>query len=60
VLAKCVAGRDRDWDFAREALRAGVVDPEELQSRVPLLPIETVRQQHIRTNLVAIIEALHA
>jgi hypothetical protein len=25
VLAKCAAGRERDWDFAREALRAGVV-----------------------------------
>jgi hypothetical protein len=24
VLSKCVAGRDRDWDYASEALRAGI------------------------------------
>ena len=28
VLAKCVAARQRDWDFAKEALRHGLVDQE--------------------------------
>ncbi len=39
VLAKCVAGRDKDWDFARTALRAGIVRADELRRRAPDLPV---------------------
>ena len=38
VLAKCVAGRSRDWDFAGEALVADIVQMEELLRRVDDLP----------------------
>lgn len=30
VLAKCVAGRQRDWDFAKEALRHNLVNAHSL------------------------------
>lgn len=38
VLAKCVAGRERDWDFASEAVAARLVDSEELLRRAGDLP----------------------
>jgi hypothetical protein len=55
VLSKCAAGRDRDWDYAREALRAGLVRPSVLLERVSLLPIDATRQDHVRSMLDAII-----
>jgi len=39
VLAKCVAGREKDWAFARTAVRAGIVDAGELRRRAELLPV---------------------
>jgi hypothetical protein len=33
VLSKLAANRDRDWDFAKEAVAAGLVDEEELHER---------------------------
>lgn len=38
VLAKLAAGREHDYVFAEEALRAGLVDPLQLQSGVELMP----------------------
>lgn len=44
VLSKCVANRQRDWDYARAALAAGIVGPDVLLSRVYDLPVaEDVR-----------------
>jgi hypothetical protein len=44
VLAKCVAGREKDWAFAEVAARAGLVDIGELRRRVADLPVtDTVR-----------------
>jgi hypothetical protein len=40
VLAKCVAGRQKDWAFAEEAIRHGLVEPDELRARLPLLPVD--------------------
>jgi|HigsolmetaAR202D_1030399.scaffolds.fasta_scaffold11857_3 hypothetical protein len=54
VLAKCVAGRDRDWEFAKDAIAAGVVDAETLLSRVDLLPVSTERIEGIRRHLEAL------
>jgi hypothetical protein len=53
VLAKCAAGRDRDWEFAREALAHGLVEVEELFRRLPDLP-ERADQAHIRKVLEGI------
>jgi hypothetical protein len=55
ILSKCVAGRERDWDFAREALSHGLVDPKELQRRAPDLPLPVADIQRIQQMLAAII-----
>lgn len=43
VLSKCVAGRDRDWEFAEEVLRHGLADPAELRRRLDDLPLPAAR-----------------
>jgi len=43
LLSKCVAGRERDWEFAEEAIRHGLADPEELRRRASGLPISPAR-----------------
>ena len=39
VLAKCAAGREHDWGFAAVAIRHGLVTLEELERRLPDLPV---------------------
>ncbi len=51
VLAKCVAGRDRDWEFAAHALAAGLVDRATLLSRIDDLPIDDAAGSSIRARL---------
>ncbi len=51
VLSKCVANRERDWDFAGEALRAGIVAIEVLFERIPDLPVERAQQVSILRRL---------
>jgi hypothetical protein len=55
VLSKCAAGRERDWDYAREALKAGLVESTVLLDRAILLPISPEAQVHLETMLQAII-----
>jgi hypothetical protein len=55
VLAKCVAGRQRDWEFAREAIRHGVVEPEELLRRVPDLPLPDDQREQMERMLASVI-----
>jgi hypothetical protein len=55
VLSKCAASRDRDWDFAKEALRHNLVDPEELQRRATGLPLCIAEIERIQQMLNAII-----
>ena len=38
VLEKLAAGRTHDFEFATEAIRAGLVDPEQLELGVDLMP----------------------
>jgi hypothetical protein len=54
ILAKCVRGEDRDWDFARDALSAGLVQIEELLARTDDLPVPASDHEHIREMLVGI------
>jgi len=56
VLAKCAAGRDRDWNFARDALAYGLVEAEERFRRIPDLP-EHADEKHIRKMLEGIARA---
>jgi len=47
VLAKCAAGRERDWEFAGEAIRHGAVELDELLRRVPHLPLPARQRERI-------------
>lgn len=51
VLAKCVAGRDRDWEFARDAIAANLVEVGELLMRIPDLPQPPADRAHIQRML---------
>ena len=57
VLAKCVAGRERDWDFAREALAHHLVDAQVLLSRADDLPVDDEHRHDLRTRLRAMVGA---
>jgi Nucleotidyltransferase of unknown function (DUF6036) len=48
VLAKCVAGRDRDWEFAGVAIEAGLAQVEALLNRIAELPEPPADRTHIR------------
>jgi hypothetical protein len=47
VLAKCAAGRQRDWDFARAAVELSVVELDELVRRANDLPLPEERRLHV-------------
>ena len=51
VLAKLARGIERDWDYARVAVDAGVVKLETLLERVESLPLEVERGRHIAASL---------
>lgn len=55
VLSKCAAGRPRDWDYAREALAAGMVEGDELLERIGDLPLNAIGRAHLDSVLRAII-----
>jgi hypothetical protein len=55
VLSKLAANRDRDWDFAREALAARLVQPAVLLERVADLPVELELRESITASLVALV-----
>lgn len=54
VLAKCVAGRDRDWEFARNAIAADLVQVDELLARIPDLPRSPEDQERLRKMLLGV------
>jgi hypothetical protein len=55
VLAKCVAGRERDWNFAREALAHDLVDANVLLARVADLPVDDEHRRHVHELLQSIV-----
>lgn len=55
VLAKCAAGRQRDWDFAADAIQHDVVDPQKLLRRLPTLPLPHAQRAHLKRVLTGII-----
>jgi hypothetical protein len=57
VLAKCVADRERDWDFAREALHHGLVQVEVLLDRVADIPVGEKQRARIRRMIEGIVRA---
>jgi hypothetical protein len=58
VLAKCVAGRDRDWEFARDAIPADLVQVDELLARVPDLPRPRSDRDHLHKMLLGLVAQL--
>ena len=58
VLSKCVAGRERDWEYAAETLRAGLVGADVLLARVPDLPVAEDLRAHVERMLRTIIASL--
>jgi uncharacterized nucleotidyltransferase DUF6036 len=57
VLSKCVRGDDRDWRYAAEALRAGIVHSDTLLARVPDLPVDDEIRDYIDRMLRSLITA---
>jgi hypothetical protein len=55
VLSKCVAGRDRDWQFARVMIRARLVNPDELTDRAATLPVGEAVRAHVVSVLRAVV-----
>ncbi|HEX7058296.1 MAG TPA: DUF6036 family nucleotidyltransferase [Solirubrobacterales bacterium] len=55
LLSKCVAGRERDWEFVEEALRHRLARPDELRGRVDELPIDDSRREAVRQMLGGVI-----
>jgi len=54
ILSKCVAGRDRDWDFARDALAEGLVALDVLLERIDDLPVPADHRALVRRMLIAV------
>jgi hypothetical protein len=55
VLAKLVAGREKDHAFASALIRAGVVDTEILRDRASRLPITAQRISQLRSWIVSVV-----
>lgn len=60
VLSKCVAGRVRDWDYAKEAVHAGIVDQHILLGRVADLPVDDHARGHIERTIRAMLDSSSA
>lgn len=55
VLAKLAAGRERDMEFAQEAIRNDIVQPQELLRRVADLPLDDRHRSYVRALLESVI-----
>ncbi len=55
VLAKCVAGRPRDWEFAHDALASRLVQVDELLRLVDDLPEPPADRAYIRKMLEGLV-----
>jgi hypothetical protein len=53
ILSKLAANRERDWEFATEAINAGLVQFDVLEERVGSLPVPLELQQLIARSLAA-------
>ena len=53
VLAKCAAGQPRDWNYAKDALRAGLVHREALLQRVADLPLADETRARVHAAIAA-------
>jgi hypothetical protein len=51
VLSKCAAGRERDWDYAAQAIAGGLVCGDILLERVLDLPLSNSHREHVAAML---------
>jgi hypothetical protein len=58
VVAKLVAGRDKDFDYARVALQHGLVRVRMLRERVSALPVSEAVRGLVLTRLNRVTQAL--
>jgi hypothetical protein len=54
VLAKLVRGEERDIEYAKVAVRAGLVDSSVLQSRIDDLPVATACRRRVERIVVGL------
>ncbi|HEX6667736.1 MAG TPA: DUF6036 family nucleotidyltransferase [Solirubrobacterales bacterium] len=55
VLAKCAAARERDWEFAQDALAANLVQVDELTRRLEDLPEPPADRTYVRKMLEGLV-----
>jgi len=55
VLAKLAASRERDIEFAEQAIRHGLVEPDELLHRVPDLSVDEDHRALVRSLIQSIL-----
>jgi hypothetical protein len=55
LLSKCVAGRERDWEFVEDALGHGLAAPEELRRRAGDLPLPAGRLAAVERTVAGIV-----
>ena len=51
VLAKAAAGRERDWEYVEQVLKAGLADHDTLLKRVPDMPVDDKAQERVARML---------
>ena len=54
VLAKLVRGEERDVEYAKVALRAGLLDLSLLQSRIQDLPVDTAVRGRVKSIIMGL------
>lgn len=55
VLSKLAANREREWEFAKEALSADLVDADVLLKRVDDLPVKATLLESIKGSLKSLL-----
>lgn len=58
VLAKLARGDQRDWDFARDAIKANLVQPDKLLKLIPTMPVVGEAHAHIHSAVLGITASL--
>jgi hypothetical protein len=55
LLSKCAAGRERDWEFAEEALRYRLAEPGELRARIDGMPLAPEQLRALRRTVEGVV-----
>ena len=55
ILAKLVRGEQRDVDYARVAVRAGLVNAAVLQTRIDDLPVDAAVRSHVKSIVLGLV-----